>query len=313
MHKLGLIIYPAFSPMNFAVTSVFETANWRVGSAAYEVTLVSENGGPVATSLGYEIQTSSFKRRTFDTIIVAGGITAPAATPGLLNYLRSAVHRTRRIVSICTGALVLAEAGLLDGRRATTHWYYARNMQRDYPKIAVEEDRIFTTDGPIWTSAGMSAGVDLALALVENDLGAEIARVVAKILVVYHRRAGGQSQYSTLLDLDATSDRVQTALAYAKEHLSTPLSVDALANAAFLSPRQFSRLFREETGQSPAKAVERLRVESARLMMEAGRFSAEEIARKNGFGNRERMRRSFVRAFGQPPQAIQRTVSASIP
>jgi transcriptional regulator GlxA family with amidase domain len=253
MHRVGFIIYPAFSPMNFAVTSVFETANWKVGSPAYEVTLLSENGGPVATSLGYEIQTSSFKRRTFDTIIVAGGITAPAATPGLLNYLRSGVHRSRRIASICTGALMLAEAGLLDGRRATTHWYYARNMQRDYPKIAVEADRIFTTDGPIWTSAGMSAGVDLALALVENDLGAEIAREVAKILVVYYRRAGGQSQYSTLLDLDATSDRVQTALAYAKEHLSTPLSVGTLANAAFLSPRQFSRLFREETGSHPRR------------------------------------------------------------
>jgi transcriptional regulator GlxA family with amidase domain len=312
MHTIGLIVYPAFSPMNFAATSVFETANWKVGSAAYEVTLVSEHGGPVATSLGSEIQTSSFKRRTFDTLIVAGSIAAPAATPGLLDYLRSAVHRSRRIASICTGALVLAEAGLLDGRRATTHWHFARNMQRRYPKIAVEEDRIFTIDGPIWTSAGMSAGIDLALALLENDLGTEIARVVAKMLVVYHRRAGGQSQYSTLLDLDATSDRVQTALAYAKEHLSNPLSVDALANAAFLSPRQFSRLFREETGQSPAKAIERLRVESARLMMEAGRFSAEEIARKNGFGNRERMRRSFVRAFGQSPQAIQHTVNALI-
>ena len=129
-------------------------------------------------------------------------------------------------------------------------------MQRRYPKIAVEEDRIFIIDGPIWTSAGMSAGLDLALALVEKDLGAEIARAVAKILVVYHRRAGGQSQYSTLLDLDATSDRVQTALTYAKEHLSKPLAVNDLANAAFLSPRQFSRLFREETGRSPAKAIE---------------------------------------------------------
>jgi len=309
MHKIGFIVYPAFSPMNFAATSVFETANWKLGSAAYEVTLLSENGGLVATSLGYEIQTSSFKRRTFDTLIVAGGIAVPAATPGLLNYLRSATRRTGRIASICTGALILAEAGLLDGRRATTHWQFAREMQRDYPKIAVEEDRIFTIDGPIWTSAGMSAAIDLALALVEKDLGAEIARVVAKILVVYHRRAGGQSQFSTLLDLGAQSDRVQTALTYAKEHLSTPLSVDALANAAFLGPRQFSRLFKEETGQSPAKAIERLRAESARLMMEAGRFSAEEIARKNGFGNRERMRRSFVRAFGQSPQTIQRAVS----
>jgi len=310
MHRVGFIIYPGFSPMNLAVTSVFETANWRVSSEAYKVTLVSEHGGPVATSLGSEIQTSSFKRRTFDTLIVAGGIAPPAATPGLLNYLRSAVCRSRRIVSICTGALVFAEAGLLDGRRATTHWHFARNMKRRYPKIAVEEDRIFVTDGPIWTSAGMSAGVDLALALVEKDLGAEIARAVAKILVLYHRRAGGQSQFSTLLDLNAQSDRVQTALAYAKEHLSRALVVNDLAKAAFLSPRQFSRLFREETGHSPAKAIERLRVESARLMMESGRFSAEEIASKNGFGNRERMRRSFVRAFGQSPQTIQRSVSA---
>jgi transcriptional regulator GlxA family with amidase domain len=309
MHKIGFIVYPTFSPMNFAATSVFETANWKLGSAAYEVTLLSEHGGPVNTSLGNEIQTSSFKRRTFDTLIVSGGIAVPAATPGLLNYLRSAAHRTARIASICTGALILAESGLLDGRRATTHWQFAREMQRDYPRITVEEDRIFTVDGPIWTSAGMSAAIDLALALVEKDLG-EIARAVAKILVLYHRRAGGQSQFSTLLDLDAQSDRVQTALTYAKEHLVAPLPVDALANAACLGPRQFSRLFKEETGQSPAKAIERMRVESARLMMEAGRFSAEEIARKIGFGNRERMRRSFVRAFGQSPQTMKRTVTA---
>jgi transcriptional regulator GlxA family with amidase domain len=312
MHKIGFIVFPAFSPINLAATSVFEVANWKVGSAAYDVTLLSERGGLVATSLGSQIQTSSFKRRTFDTLIISGGIAAPKATPGLLDYLRSAVHRTRRIASICTAALVLAEAGLLDGRRATTHWHFAGTMQQRYPKIAVEEDRIFIIDGPIWTSAGMSAGVDLALALVEKDLGAEVARAVARLLVVYHRRAGGQSQYSTLLDLAATSDRVQTALTYAKQHLNKPLGVSDLAKAAFLSPRQFSRLFRQETGHSPAKAIERLRVESARLMMEAGRFSAEEIARKNGFGNRERLRRSFVRAFGQPPQTIQRTVNALI-
>jgi transcriptional regulator GlxA family with amidase domain len=306
MRKVGFIIYPTFSTMNFAVTAVFEAANESCGSVAYEVALVSEHGGPIATSLGYEIQTSSFKRRKFDTIVIAGGMIPPAATPGLLKYLRSAVPRTRRIASICTGALVLAEAGLLDGRRATTHWLYGGSMRRLYPKIQVEEERVFTTDGPIWTSAGMSAGIDLALALVENDLGAGVARVVAKTLVLYHRRAGGQPQYSTLLDLDAKSDRIQTALAYAKVHLNDRLSVGDLANAAFLSPRQFSRLFTEETGQSPAKAVEHLRVESARLMMEEGRFSAEEIARKNGFGNRERMRQAFLRAFGQPPQAIQR-------
>jgi transcriptional regulator GlxA family with amidase domain len=157
----------------------------------------------------------------------------------------------------------------------------------------------------------MTAGVDLALALVENDLGREVSRETAKLVVVYHRRAGGQAQHSTLLDLDATSDRVQTALSYARENIGKRLSVDDLAAAAFLSPRQFSRLFKDETGESPARAMERLRVESARMMMESGRFSVEEIARKNGFGNRDRMRRSFIRAFGRSPQAIQRAIGAT--
>jgi transcriptional regulator GlxA family with amidase domain len=310
MLSIGFIVFPTFSPINFAATSVFETANWQLGKPEYQLTLLSEHGGPITTSLGYEIQTVSFKRRTFDTVIVGGGIEPPVATPGLVKYLQAAIHRSRRVASICTGALVLAEAGLLDGRRATTHWNAAKEMKRRYPRVAVEEDRIFIADGPMWTSAGMSAGTDLALAMVENDLGREIARTVARILVVYHRRAGGQSQFSTLLDLDAQSDRIQTALAYAKKNLSAPLSVGALAKAAYLSPRQFSRVLREETGRSPAQAIEQLRVESARLMMEGGRFSAEEIARKNGFGNRERMRRSFLRAFGHPPQAIQRTIAA---
>src|SRR6202051_4834410 len=225
MHKIGFIVYPAFSPMNLAATSVFETANWKIGSNAYEVTLLSEHGGPIATSLGSKIQTSSFKRRTFDTLIIAGSIPAPAATPGLLNYLRSAFHRSRRIASICTGALVLAEAGLLDGRRATTHWYHAKEMQRRYPKVKMEEDRIFIVDGPVWTSAGMTAGIDLALAMVEKDLGADVARAVARKLVVYHRRAGGQSQFSALLELEPKSDRIQNALAYAKGNLASPLTV----------------------------------------------------------------------------------------
>lgn len=309
MHRIGFIVYPGFSPINLGVTSVFEIVNWKLGSQVYDITLLSEQGGPVATSLGSRIETSSFKRRTFETLILAGSVVPPAPTPALLDYLRSAVHRTRRIASICTGAVVLAEAGLLDGRRATTHWGFAGSMQRRYPKITVEEDRIFVIDGPLWTSAGMSAGFDLALAMVEKDFGIEVTRAVAKLMVIYHRRTGGQSQHSTLLDLDATSDRVQTSLTYAKKHLSAALSVDDLAQAAFLSPRQFSRLFREETGQSPAKAIERMRVESARRMMEAGRFSVEEIARKNGFGNRERMRRSFLRAFGQSPRAIQHNLS----
>lgn len=308
MKQIGLVLYPGFSPITFAISSVFELANWRLKKKAYDVVLVSERGGLVRTSLGYEIQTASVRRKRFNTLIIAGEVEITRVTPGLLCYLREIDLRSQRVASTCTGAFVLAEAGLLDGRQATTHWHYASQLQAKYPKIKVDADRIFTKDGAIWTSAGMSAGIDLALAMVEDDLGAELARVVAKLLVVYHRRPGGQSQFSTLLDLPANSDRIRSALDYARKNLSKRLSVEDLAEVAFVSPRQFSRLFQEETGQSPAKAIERLRVESARLMMEDGRFSADEIAVQNGFGNRERMRRSFIRAFGLSPQAIQRTL-----
>jgi transcriptional regulator GlxA family with amidase domain len=214
--------------------------------------------------------------------------------------------RYRRVAATCTGAFILAEAGLLDGRHATTHWYHARDLQARYPKIKVEEDRIFIVDGPVWTSAGMTAGIDLALAMVEKDLGADVARAVARKLVVYHRRAGGQSQFSALLELEPKSDRIQNALAYAKGNLASLLTVHELAKAAHLSPRQFSRAFRSETGQSPAKAVENLRVEAARLMMEQSQHPIDIIARQTGFADRDRMRRAFLRAFGQPPQAIRR-------
>jgi transcriptional regulator GlxA family with amidase domain len=201
---------------------------------------------------------------------------------------------------------MLAQAGILDGRRVTTHWGYARELQSRFPKVKVDEDRIFVIDGPVWTSAGMTAGIDLALAMVERDLGVEIARAVAKKMVVYHRRAGGQSQFSTLLELEPKSDRIQSAVSYARRNLQTALSVEQLAEVANLSPRQFSRAFRAETGQSPAKAVENLRVEAARLLMEQGQLPIDTVARETGFADRERMRRAFLRAFGQPPQAIRR-------
>ena len=220
------------------------------------------------------------------------------------------MERCRRVASTCVGAFVLAEAGLLDGRRATTHWHRARELQARFPNVKVEEDRIFIIDGPVWTSAGMTAGIDLALAMVEQDLGADVARAVARKLVVYHRRAGGQSQHSALLELEPKSDRIQSALAYAKRNLETPLTVGQLAEAAHLSPRQFSRAFRAETGQSPAKAVENLRIEAARLMMEQSRHPIDVIARQTGFADRDRMRRAFLRAFGQPPQVIRRNVRA---
>jgi transcriptional regulator GlxA family with amidase domain len=172
--------------------------------------------------------------------------------------------------------------------------------------VRVESDPIFIRDGAVWTSAGVTAGIDLALALIEEDIGIEAARGVARKLVMYHRRTGGQSQFSALLELEPKSDRIQTALAYAKRNLAQRLSVEDLAEVAHLSPRQFSRAFQAETGQSPAKAVEHLRLEAARAMMEDSNHSIDVVAQQTGFGDRDRMRRAFLRAFGQPPQVIRR-------
>jgi transcriptional regulator GlxA family with amidase domain len=310
MQRIGFIALPGFQVLSVGALSVFEHANKEMDEPLYDVHLLSETGGPIRSSIGISVETEQFDDTIFDTLIVGGSAQRGWLTPGETDFLRGVPGRSRRVASICTGAFILAEAGLLDGRRATTHWNRARELQARFPKVKVEEDRIFIIDGSVWTSAGMSAGIDLALAMVEQDLGADVARAVARQLVVYHRRAGGQSQFSALLELEPKSDRIQSALAYAKRNLDKPLTVRQLAGAAHLSPRQFSRAFRAETGQSPAKAVENLRVEAARLMMEQSRHPLDVIARQTGFADRDRMRRAFLRAFGQAPQAIRRTVRA---
>jgi transcriptional regulator GlxA family with amidase domain len=310
VQRIGFIILPGFQMLSVAVLSVFEFANREVGEPVYELHLLSETGGSVLSSMGLSVAAESFDDTNFDTVIVGGSAVRESVTPGLLKFLRQALGRYRRVASTCTGAFILAEAGLLDGRRATTHWNRARELQARFPKVKVEEDRIFIIDGPVWTSAGMSAGIDLALAMVEKDLGAEVARAVARKLVVYHRRSGGQSQFSTLLELEPKSDRIQSALAYAKRNLDSPLTVERLAEAAHLSPRQFSRAFRAETGQSPAKAIEKLRVETARLMLEQSRHPIEIIARQTGFAGRGHMRRAFLRVLGEAPQVIRRNARA---
>lgn len=306
MLGIGFVVVPGFQMMSLAALSVFEMANFIAGEKFYSIRVLSEGGGPVPSSIGTSMDTRRFSKPEFDTLLVSGILEPAASSSGLLRFIRRASTSCRRTASICTGAFILAEAGLLDERRATTHWGHARELQRRFPKISVEDDRIFIIDGSIWTSAGMSAGIDLALGMVEKDFGAEVARSVAQNLVVYHRRAGGQSQHSALLEMDAKSDRIQNALAYAKRNLRSSLTVDQLADAARLSPRQFSRAFRTETGQSPAKAVEHLRVEAARLMIEQSRHSIDVIAAETGFADRERMRRAFLRAFGQPPQVMRR-------
>ncbi|AWJ86385.1 AraC family transcriptional regulator (plasmid) [Azospirillum sp. TSH58] len=310
MLTIGFVVFDDFQVMGMAALSAFEMANLVLDRPAYRVHVLSERGGPVRNSLGFAIETEPFGDGVFDTTVTIGSLRVTPSTPGLLTYLRDAAAASRRVAGICTGAYVLAEAGLLDGRRATTHWNHARTLQRLYPNVKVEEDRIFSVDGHVWTSAGMTAGIDLAMALVEDDFGAEVAKEVARKLVVYLRRPGGQSQFSALLDLEPRSDRVRRVLVYAKENLRNGLSVEELAEAANLSPRQFSRLFRQETGQTPAKAVEHLRLEAARVMMEEGRHSMDVIARETGFADRERMRRAFLRAYGQPPQVVRRAVES---
>ncbi|MBB5770245.1 transcriptional regulator GlxA family with amidase domain [Brevundimonas vesicularis] len=304
MRTVGFLLYPGYSMMSLAVATAFELANSISGSDVYDIRMISEAGGPVRTSLHVHIDTQRLDDRALDTLVIGGGMEPLEET--FVDFVRQAAAGSRRVAAICTGAFVLAATGLLDGRRATTHWAMARQLREDHPSIRVDEDRIFINDGRFWTSAGMTAGVDLALALIEDDHGPELARAVARKLVVYHRRAGGQSQFSALLDLEPKSDRIQTALAYARRNLGARLSVEDLAEIAHLSPRQFSRAFVAETGQSPAKAIEHLRLEAARVMMEDTRHPIDVVAQQTGFGDRDRMRRAFMRNLGQPPQAIRR-------
>src|SRR5712672_2707815 len=192
MQRVGFIVLPGFQLLSVSALSVFELANWEMGEPVYDVHLLSETGGSIRSSIGISVATEPFDDWNFDTVMVGGSAVVGALTPGVIKFLRQALQRSRRIASTCTGAFVLAEAGLLDGRRATTHWHRARELQRCFPRVKVEEDRIYIVDGSVWTSAGMTACIDLSLALVEEDLGAHESREVARQLVVYSRRTGGQ-------------------------------------------------------------------------------------------------------------------------
>ncbi|MGI3903567.1 MAG: GlxA family transcriptional regulator [Janthinobacterium lividum] len=284
----------------------FRTANEVAGRPLYDLSVLSLAGGRVVGNAGVPLDTLPFEKIACHTLVVVGGRRDLMRHPDEVAAVRRLAGEAARVTSVCTGAFLLAEAGLLDGRRATTHWACARELQRRFPAVMVEPDRIFVADQRVWTSAGTTAGIDLALALIEADHGVDLARAVARDLVVYHRRPGGQSQFSTLSLIDPESDRMRIALAYAREHLGEPLPLERLAEAARLSPRQFGRAFRRETGETPAKAVERLRVEAARLRLQDGSEPVEVIARAVGFTDPERMRRAFVRRFGQPPQALRR-------
>lgn len=303
--RIGLLLPPGFATLSFAPLTAFETANMVLGKNHYDIRVVSASGGRVPNSFGMTVKTERVSEIGVDTLIVGSAPDTRKPPNNVIAALHQARRKARRIASICVGAFILGEAGLLDGKRATTHWMFGDELQARFPKAKVEIDRIFIADGQIWTSAGMTAGIDLALSLLERDLGAEIAREAARTMVVHHRRAGGQSQHSALLQIDGRSDRVQQALDYARRNLDKALLIDQLAKAACLSARQFSRVFKSETGMTPAGAVENLRLERARYLLEQSRLPIEVIALEAGFGDRERMRRSFQRNYGQPPQAMR--------
>jgi transcriptional regulator GlxA family with amidase domain len=309
MHRVGFIVPQDFQMMSLAALTAFEIANLPPSGPCYDVRLLSEFGGLVRSSGGFTVATEPFGDPAFDTVIV-GSITAfdmPPSSDGVISFVRTASGKSRRTASICSGAFVLAEAGLLDGRRATMHWAHASGFRARFPNVTAEEDRIYINDGPVWTSAGMTAGLDLVLALIDNDLGPDIAKSVARLLVMHQRRLGGQKQHSAMLDMTPKSDRIELVLSHIRQNLAKALAVEDLAAVARLSPRQFSRAFVIETGESPARAVERLRLEAARFMLEEGRHSINEVAQEAGFGDRERMRRAFLRTFGVPPQALRRS------
>lgn len=288
--------------------AAFEAANSELGVHTYRIHVLGADEGAVTNSLGMTIAAASLDDAALDTLVVIGGPIDPLLPAGTLTRIVDASSRCQRVASVCTGAFTLAAAGILDGRRATTHWRHAARLQREYPAIRVEADRIFCRDGNVWTSAGITAGIDLALALIEEDHGFEIAKGVAQHLVVYHRRHGGQSQFAASVDLAPSNDRIVAALGYARDHIAEALSVEHLAEAAGMSLRQFSRLFRAQTGMTPARVVERLRADLARGRVETTAEPVERVAEAVGFGDAENMRRAFIRIYGQPPQSIRRAI-----
>jgi len=282
----------------------------RARPSGYRFTVASLEGGLISASCGLQVATQALQVvDQLDTLIIVGAPTAPIddRMVPMAAAIRQMSPRARRTASVCTGAFLLAESGLLDGRVATTHWNYAPQLQARYPALRVDGDRIWTEDGNVWTSAGMSAGIDMALAMIEQDLGKEVSRSVARMLVVYYRRPGGQYQFSSLLDFDPGSDRIRTVLSYVRDHLRDDLSVERLAEVAHMSVRQFGRVFAASVGVTPAKAIERLRIESARPLVEDGHQTFEEIARCFGFGDADHMLRSFVRVVGRTPQELRRS------
>ena len=283
---------------------VFSAAS-RLTNGAYDVRLVTADGAGFETGSGLTLVPKPVPKGPIDTLLVAGGdgVHVAAQDPDVVAWTRRTAKRARRVASVCSGAFLLAEAGLLDGRRAATHWAETERLAREHPRVEVDDESIYVRDGDVWTSAGVTAGMDLALALVEEDLGRRVSLQVARWLVVFVRRPGGQSQFSSHLRAQqAEREPLRELQEWIGANLDGDLSVPALATRACMSERNFARAFAREVGMTPAAYVEALRVDHARLRLEtAGGQKLEAVARDCGFGTVETMRRAFHRRLGVGP------------
>jgi len=309
MQTIGFFVFPEFNILDLSgPLAAFDVPRHEVTPTPYRLVAYSKEGGAVMSACGVSVHTERLARQHIDTFVAVGGRGAIDASKDgeTVALIRRTAKRARRVASVCSGAFLLAKAGLMSGRRATTHWEYAARFQQMHPDVKVECDQIFIQDGNLWSSGGVTAGIDLSLAIIEADLGQWMAQRTARVLVVYHRRYGGQSQFSAMLEMEPATDRLRRALEFARDHLHEPLPVERLAESVHVGARQLSRLFLKEMGETPAKAVERLRAEAAHAQLTGTAAPIAAIARQVGFENAERMRRAFVRLYGNPPQALRR-------
>ena len=318
---IEVLAFPAVQMLDVTgPLQVFASANDFVAKAGgeppYVLRVVAASGEITASAgLGLVADRLPEPEAPVDTLLVAGGdgVQAAAADPALVQWVRTRAGQARRVASVCTGAFLLAATGLLDGRRAVTHWSFCAELARLHPAVRVEADPIFVRDGPVWTSAGVTSGIDLALALVEDDLGRTMALEVARYLVVFLKRPGGQAQFSTALSLQAADDQFAALHDWIGAHLDEDISLSLLARQAGMSERSLSRRYAEATGLTPARAVERLRVEAARRLLSDSRLPVKRISQRCGFGSEETMRRSFLRVLAVAPHEYRARFSSSRP
>lgn len=318
---IGIVTFPGVESLDITGPfEVFSFANLALEQHGiqcepiYKIQLLGKTPGPVVTMSGLQILVDdSYGEPTadIDTLLIPGGdIARELFNRELLEWIVAMAPRVKRVASVCTGAFLLAEAGLLDDRIATTHWHYCQQLAQSYPKVRVEADRIFIKHGHVFTSGGITSGIDLALALLEEDWGRDLALFVARFLVVFLKRPGGQSQFSSYLSNEAFQRTdLRELQAWIIANLDTDLKVDAMAERLAMSPRHFARVFLSETGMTPAKFVETARIDQARHFLETTELSVEIVANKTGFKDPERMRRTFIRQLGVNPQSYRQRFS----